>query len=356
MKIVSIVGNRPQFVKAAPLSRALRAQVDEVLVHSGQHYDPDLADLFFDELGVPQPDHALEVGSGSPVTQLAVMLERLEPLLISEAPDMVLVYGDTTTTLAGALAAAKLGLPIGHVEAGLRSFDRSMPEEQNRVVTDHLSSLLLCPTDTAVENLAREGITEGVHQVGDVMLDASLMFAPAAAARPGPEALGLSPGEYLLVTIHRAAATDTPDALRSMVAVLEAIDQPAIFPVHPRTRHALESAGLWERVAGHPTLRLSGPVGYLDFTSLLVGAKAVVTDSGGVQKEAYFLGIPCVTLRDTTEWVETVDGGFNRLVGMDPLRLRTALADLSMPEVRPPYYGDGDAAGRIADAVFAHTG
>jgi UDP-N-acetylglucosamine 2-epimerase len=354
LKIVSIVGNRPQFVKAAPLSRALRARVDEVLVHSGQHYDPDLADLFFDELGVPQPDHALEVGSGSPVTQLAVMLERLEPLLIAEAPDMVLVYGDTTTTLAGALAAAKLGLPIGHVEAGLRSFDRSMPEEQNRVVTDHLSSLLLCPTDTAVENLAREGITEGVHQVGDVMLDASLMFAPAAAARP--EALGLSPGEYLLVTIHRAAATDTPDALRSMVAVLEAIDQPAIFPVHPRTRHALESAGLWERVAGHPTLRLSGPVGYLDFTSLLVGAKAVVTDSGGVQKEAYFLGIPCVTLRDTTEWVETVDGGFNRLVGMDPVRLRTALADLSMPEVRPPYYGDGDAAGRIADAVFAHTG
>ena len=356
MKIVSIVGNRPQFVKAAPLSRALRAQVDEVLVHSGQHYDPDLADLFFDELGVPQPDHALEVGSGSPVTQLAVMLERLEPLLIAEAPDMVLVYGDTTTTLAGALAAAKLGHPIGHVEAGLRSFDRSMPEEQNRVVTDHLSSLLLCPTDTAVENLAREGITQGVHQVGDVMLDASLMFAPAAAARPGPAALGLSPGEYLLVTIHRAAATDTPEALRSMVAVLEAIDQPAIFPVHPRTRHALEAAGLWERVAGHPTLRLSGPVGYLDFTSLLVGAKAVVTDSGGVQKEAYFLGIPCVTLRDTTEWVETVDGGFNRLVGMDPARLRAALADLSMPAVRPPYYGDGDAAAKIAGVVFAQNG
>lgn len=356
MKVVSIVGNRPQFVKAAPLSRALRARVDEVLVHSGQHYDPDLADLFFDELGVPQPDHALEVGSGSPVTQLAVMLERLEPLLIAEAPDMVLVYGDTTTTLAGALAAAKLDLPIGHVEAGLRSFDRSMPEEQNRVVTDHLSSLLLCPTDTAVANLAREGITEGVHQVGDVMLDASLMFAPAAAQRPGARALGLEPGGYLLVTVHRAAATDTPEALRALVAVLEAIDQPAVFPVHPRTRNRLEAAGLWDRLAAHPTLRLSGPVGYLDFTALLVGARAVVTDSGGVQKEAYFLGIPCITLRDTTEWVETVDGGFNRLVGMDPSRVAAALADLTIPETRPPYYGDGDAAGRIASAVVSHTG
>lgn len=355
MKIVSIVGNRPQFVKAAPLSRALRARVDEVLVHSGQHYDPDLADLFFDELGVPQPDHALEVGSGSPLTQLAVMIDRLEPLLGDERPDMVLVYGDTTTTLAGALAAAKLDLPLGHVEAGLRSFDRSMPEEQNRVVTDHLSSLLLCPTDTAVRNLAREGITEGVHQVGDVMLDASLMFAPAAAARPGARALGLEPGEYLLVTVHRAAATDTPEALDALVAVLEAIDRPAVFPVHPRTRNRLEAAGLWERLGRHPTLRLSGPVGYLDFTALLVNAAAVVTDSGGVQKEAYFLGVPCVTLRDTTEWVETVEGGFNRLVGMDPARVAAALGDLSVPDVRPPYYGDGDAAGRIADAVVAHA-
>ncbi len=349
------MGNRPQFVKAAPLSRALRARVDEVLVHSGQHYDPDLADLFFDELGVPQPDHALAVGSGSPIAQLAVMLERLEPLLIAEAPDMVLVYGDTTTTLAGALAAAKLDLPIGHVEAGLRSFDRSMPEEQNRVVTDHLSSLLLCPTDTAVANLAREGITEGVHQVGDVMLDASLMFAPAAAARPAVRALGLEPGGYLMVTVHRAAATDTPQALSALVAVLEAIDQPAVFPVHPRTRNRLEAAGLWERLAAHPTLRLSGPVGYLDFTALLTGARAVVTDSGGVQKEAYFLGVPCITLRDTTEWVETVEGGFNRLVGMDPARVSAALADLTIPETRPPYYGDGHAAGRIADAVVAHA-
>jgi UDP-GlcNAc3NAcA epimerase len=353
LKIVSIVGNRPQFVKAAPLSRALRRRVTEVLVHSGQHYDPELADLFFDELGVPQPDHALEVGSGSPVTQLAVMLERLEPLLVAEQPDMVLVYGDTTTTLAGGLAAAKLGIPIGHVEAGLRSFDKSMPEEQNRVVTDHLSALLMCPTDTAVSNLAREGITAGVHQVGDVMLDASRMFAPAAAARPGPRALGLDPGGYLLVTVHRAAATDTPEALASLADVLDAIDEPAVFPVHPRTRHRLASAGLWQRLEAHPTLRLSPPVGYLDFTALLLGARAVVTDSGGVQKEAYFNGIPCITLRDTTEWVETVEGGFNTLTGMDAAAVRSALADVTMPSERPHYYGDGRACERIADAVAA---
>lgn len=353
MKVVSVVGNRPQFVKAAPLSRALRTRATEVLVHSGQHYDPELADLIFEELGVPAPDHALEVGPGSPVTQLAVMLERLEPLLAAEAPDAVLVYGDTTTTLAGALAAAKMGIPLAHVEAGLRSFDRTMPEEQNRVVTDHLSDLLFCPTDVAVENLAREGITEGVVQVGDVMLDAGLMFAPIASQRPGPEALGLERGGYLLVTVHRAAATDTPEALRALVGVLQAIEEPMVFPVHPRTRHKLEAAGLWDELAAHAPLRLVPPVGYLDFTALLLGARAVVTDSGGVQKEAYFHGVPCVTLRDTTEWVETVEGGFNRLTGMDAERVRAALADLDMPAERPPYYGDGKAAEHIADALAA---
>jgi UDP-N-acetylglucosamine 2-epimerase len=354
VKVVSIVGNRPQFVKAAPLSRALRERLDEVLVHTGQHYDPELADLFFEELGVPEPHHALGVGAGTPIAQTAAMLERLEPLLRDEAPDMVLVYGDTTTTLAGALAAAKLALPLGHVEAGLRSFDRSMPEEQNRVVADHLSALLLCPTGVAVANLAREGIADGVHRVGDVMLDASRMFAPAAAARPGPRALGLEPGGYLLVTVHRAAATDTPEGLAALVAVLAAIDEPMVFPVHPRTRHRLEAAGLWGRLEEHGPLRLSAPLGYLDFTALLLGARAVVTDSGGVQKEAYFRGIPCVTLRETTEWVETVEGGFNHLAGMDPARVQAALADLAMPAERPPFYGDGRAAERIADAVVAH--
>jgi UDP-GlcNAc3NAcA epimerase len=340
-------------VKAAPLSRALRARLREVLVHTGQHYDPELADLFFDELDLPAPDHHLGVGKGSPASQIGTMVLRLEPLLAEERPDCVLVYGDTTTTLAGAIAASKLGFPLGHVEAGLRSFDRTMPEEQNRVVTDHLSSLLFCPTEQAVANLAREGLTQGVHHVGDVMYDACLAFAPAAASRRAPQALGLEPGGYLLMTVHRAAATDSPEALAALVAVVEAIDEPLVFPVHPRTRHRLEAAGLWERLAAHPFLRLSPPVGYLDFTSLLIGARAVLTDSGGVQKEAYFHGVPCITLRETTEWVETVEGGFNRLAGMDPARVADALAQLAVPDGRPELYGDGRAAERIAEVVAA---
>jgi UDP-GlcNAc3NAcA epimerase len=351
VKVLSVVGNRPQFVKAAPLSRALRARADEVLVHTGQHYDPEMADLFFDELGIPAPDHHLGVGRGSPAHQLATMVLRLEPLLADERPDLVLVYGDTTTTLAGALAASKLALPLGHVEAGLRSFDRSMPEEQNRVLTDNLSALLFCPTPQSVANLAREGIGEGVHMVGDVMYDAALLFAPAARARGAAAALGLEDGGYLLMTVHRAAATDTRQALEALVGVVEAIDRTVVFPVHPRTRHRLEEAGLWERLAAHPTLVVSPPVGYLDFTSLLVGAAGVLTDSGGVQKEACFHGVPCITLRDTTEWVETVEAGVNRLAGMDPARVAEALADLAAPDERPDLYGDGDAAGRIAGIV-----
>jgi UDP-N-acetylglucosamine 2-epimerase len=324
-----------------------------VLVHTGQHYDPELADLFFDELGIPAPDHALEVGPGTPNLQLALIIQRLDPLLAAERPDVVLVYGDTTTTLGGALAAAKRDIPIAHVEAGLRSFVRSMPEEQNRVVTDHLSSLLFVPTRAAVANLAAEGITAGVHDVGDVMYDAALMFAPIAAARPGPDAHGLERGAYVLVTVHRAAATDTHEALAALVEVLRAIDGPAVFPVHPRTRHKLEQAGLWEALNAVPGLRVAPPVGYLDFTALLLGARAVVTDSGGVQKEAYFHGVPCVTLRDETEWIETVEGGFNRLTGMRAAAVAAALADASQPAERPPYYGDGHASERIVAALLS---
>lgn len=356
MRIVSLVGNRPQFVKAAPLCAALREQGEEILVHSGQHYDPELADLFFDELGIPQPDHALEVGPGTPVHQLAIMMERFEHVVRDARPDAVLVYGDTTTTLAGALVAAKDDVPLAHVEAGLRSFDKSMPEEQNRVVTDHLSRVLLCPTRQAVDNLAAEGITDGVHLVGDVMFDASRMFAPLALERPGPAAHGLEAGGYLLVTIHRAAATDTPEALDRMVRVLSSLGQPAIFPVHPRTRAKLQPSGRWQALEQVPGLVLAPPAGYLDFTRLLINARAVVTDSGGVQKEAYFHGVPCITLRDTTEWVETVDGGFNALTGMDAERVQAALADLSMPDERPPYYGDGHAAQAIARAVVEELG
>ena len=356
MRIVSLVGNRPQFVKAAPLCTALRAFGDEVLAHSGQHYDPELADLFFVELGIPTPDHALDVGPGTPIHQIAIMMERFEHVVRDERPDAVLVYGDTTTTLAGALVAAKCGVPLAHVEAGLRSFDKSMPEEQNRVVTDHLSDVLLCPTQQAVDNLAREGVTKGVHLVGDVMFDASRVFAPIAEGQPGPAALGLEPGGYLLVTIHRAAATDTPAALDAMVEVLSSLGEPAVFPVHPRTRGTLQPGGRWDALMAVPGLVLVPPAGYLDFTKLLMNARAVVTDSGGVQKEAYFHGVPCITLRDTTEWVETVDGGFNTLTGMDADKVRAALADLSMPGERPPYYGDGHAADAIARAIVAELG
>jgi UDP-N-acetylglucosamine 2-epimerase len=273
-----------------------------------------------------------------------------------EKPDAVLVYGDTTTTLAGALVAAKCGVPLAHVEAGLRSFDKTMPEEQNRVVTDHLSDILLCPTQRAVDNLAAEGVTGGVHLVGDVMFDASRTFAPIAARQPGPDAHGLAQGGYLLVTIHRAAATDTPEALDATVEVLSSLGEPAVFPVHPRTRGKLQPAGRWDALMAVPGLVLAPPAGYLDFTNLLMNARAVVTDSGGVQKEAYFHGVPCITLRDTTEWVETVDGGFNTLTGMDPAKVRAALADLSMPAERPPFYGDGHAADAIARAIVAELG
>ena len=356
MRIVSLVGNRPQFVKAAPLCQALRAEGEEILVHSGQHYDPDLADLFFDELGIPAPDHSLAVGPGSPLHQLTIMMERLEPVLADAKPDALLVYGDTTTTLAGALVAAKMNVPLAHVEAGLRSFDKRMPEEQNRVITDHLSDVLLCPTQQAVDNLAREGVTKGVHLVGDVMYDACRAFAALAAKQPGAVGRGLKPGGYVLVTIHRAAATDTPEALSAMVEVLTSLGAPAIFPVHPRTRAKLEAAGRWDELQNVPGLIMARPAGYLDFTALLMQAQAVITDSGGVQKEAYFHGIPCITLRDTTEWVETVDGGFNRLTGMDAAKVAEAMADLSMPAERPPYYGDGHAADAIVRALVAELG
>ncbi len=356
MRIVSLVGNRPQFVKAAPLCHALRAEGEEILVHSGQHYDPDLADLFFDELGIPAPDHSLAVGPGSPLHQLTIMMERLEPVLADAKPDALLVYGDTTTTLAGALVAAKMDVPLAHVEAGLRSFDKRMPEEQNRVITDHLSDVLLCPTQQAVDNLAREGVTKGVHLVGDVMYDACRAFAALAAKQPGAVGRGLKPGGYVLVTIHRAAATDTPEALSAMVEVLTSLGAPAIFPVHPRTRAKLEAAGRWDELQNVPGLIMARPAGYLDFTALLMQAQAVITDSGGVQKEAYFHGVPCITLRDTTEWVETVDGGFNRLTGMDAAKVAEAMADLSMPDARPQYYGDGHAADAIVRALVAELG
>jgi len=352
MTILSVVGNRPQFVKAAPLSRALRRGEREVLVHTGQHYDPELADLIMGELGVPAPEYALGIGPGSPTRQIAAILTGLEPVIAEEKPRVMVAYGDTTTTLAAALAAAKNGLPLAHVEAGLRSFDRAMPEEQNRVVTDHLADLLLCPTDQAVANLAAEGITDGVMRVGDVMYDAALMFTDAARRRPGPAEYGLDPGEYVVMTVHRAAATDSRESLQSLLSVTAALGRPILFPVHPRTRARLEAEGLWSALEAQSHVHLLPAVGYIDFAALLMSAAAVLTDSGGVQKEAYFHRVPCITLRDETEWVETVESGANHLTGMNPEVVVAALAEARMPDELPQPYGDGNASAEIAAAVF----
>ena len=351
MKVLSVVGNRPQFVKAAPVTRALDGRCDHVLVHTGQHYDAELSQIFFDELDLRPPEHRIDTGSGTHAHQTAAMLEGLAPLVEREAPDLLLVYGDTNSTLAGALVASKLHVPVGHVEAGLRSFDRRMPEEVNRVVTDVLADLRFCPSQTGVQNLAAEGITAGVHMVGDVMVDVARTFAPVAAARSDVlEQAGVEAGAYAVVTVHRQANT-VPEAMPGLVAVLEAIDMPAVFPLHPRTAAALDRAGLLDRARAASIV--VPPLGYLDFTALLMAAAVCLTDSGGVQKEAYLHAVPCVTLRDTTEWVETVELGWNRLTGLDAAAVAAALAELGRPGEHPPLYGDGEAAGRIAAVITA---
>jgi UDP-N-acetylglucosamine 2-epimerase len=352
VRIVTIVGNRPQFVKAAAVSRLLRERHEELLVHTGQHYDDELSKVFFEELGIPAPDRELGAGSGSNSEQTARILAALAPVLAELRPGLALVYGDTNSTLAGALAAAQADIPVGHVEAGMRSFDRSMPEELNRVLTDHASDLLLCSTQTAMDNLDREGVHGQAHLVGDVMADVSLAFREIAAERSAILGeLGLEPGTYLAVTAHRAGNVDDPARLERLVALLEALPQPVVFPVHPRTRARLEAAGLLDRLDG---VTLVPPLGYLDFLELARHARAILTDSGGVQKEAYLLGVPCVTLRDTTEWVETVDAGWNVLVDLDREAALAALERTPPPE-RPELYGGGRAAERVRDAVSAYT-
>jgi UDP-N-acetylglucosamine 2-epimerase len=354
VSIATIVGNRPQFVKAAAVSRKLREVADEVLIHTGQHYDDELSRIFFDELGIPAPDRQLAIHGGSNTEQTARMLAALEPLLAELAPDMVLVYGDTNSTLAGALAAAQRHTPVAHVEAGMRSFDRRMPEELNRVLADHAGDLLFCSTPTAVDNLSAEGIREGVHLVGDVMADVALAFLPVAEQRSTALAdNGVEPGHYLLMTVHRAGNVDAPERLMRVVELAEQLPLPTVFPLHPRTRARLRAAGLAERLERAVTV--TPPLGYLDFLKLAAHARAVATDSGGVQKEAYLLGTPCVTLRDTTEWVETVELGWNVLVDLD---VDAALAALQRPapaRERPELYGGGHAADRICAVLSAYT-
>jgi len=350
MKIATIVGARPQFIKCAPLSRELRKEHTEVLIHTGQHYDPEMSDIFFSDLSIPEPDYNLGVGSGPQGQQTGEILARVEEVLLQEEPEMVIVFGDTNSTLAGALAAVKLHVPVAHVEAGLRSFDRTMPEEVNRVVTDHVSGLLFCPTETAVRNLAREGITEGVHLTGDVMVDA-LEYNRKRAKETSRvlSRFGLHPGEYLVLTVHRPANTDSGPHMESILDALGKAGLPVLFPVPPRTRRALEGHGLWDRLPENVVA--TDPLGYLDMLHAMACAKKILTDSGGIQKEAYLLGVPCITLRDTTEWVETVRDGWNVLVGADREKIEEAVRHFSPAGERSMVFGGVGAAGRIAGVI-----
>lgn len=352
MKVVTIVGARPQFIKAAPVSTALRLQAQEILVHTGQHYDREMSDLFFEELNIPQPDYELGIGSGLHGWQTGQMLMRCEEVLITEKPDWVLVYGDTNSTLAGALAAAKLRIPLAHVEAGLRSFNRSMPEEHNRVLTDHCADVLFCPTQTACDQLAQEGITQGVYVVGDVMLDAALAHGAVALQRSSLlHDLKLSAKSYVLLTVHRPYNTDDPQRLSTILATLASLPDSILFPIHPRTRAALArlNLSLPDNIFG------IDPVGYLDMLALEQNAQMIVTDSGGVQKEAYFFGIPCVTLRPETEWVETIHSGWNRLAWGDATMMLEAFRRPWPYTPPPPVFGDGHAVERMVQLLQSRS-
>tara|TARA_B110000908_G_scaffold172707_2_gene242208 strand:- start:3970 stop:5040 length:1071 start_codon:yes stop_codon:yes gene_type:complete len=349
IKIMSIIGARPQFIKAAPVSHALsEVGIDEILVHTGQHHDKSMSDVFFDELGIPSPEYNLEIQGGSHGAMTGKMLEAVEEVLLKEKPDKVLVYGDTNSTLAGALAAVKLHIPVIHVEAGLRSFNRRMPEEINRIMTDHISELLLCTSDVAINHLKAEGISQGVYLVGDVMADIN---------RSTRESLGdvqelldeysLQKKKYILMTWHRAENTDDVDRLRSIANAVNTMSEAIVLPLHPRTRKALER----EEITLGEHINIVDPLSYRQMTALMTGARCVLTDSGGVQKEAYWCNVPCITMRDETEWTETVDVGWNCLVGAEDKALLEAVRHFTPNTEHPVLYGDGYAAKRIAELL-----
>jgi UDP-GlcNAc3NAcA epimerase len=353
VKILTIVGARPQFVKAALLSHEFAARsIDERLVHTGQHYDAAMSDVFFDELAIPQPHYNLHVGSASHAVQTAQMLTKLEPVMRYEAPDCVVVYGDTNSTLAGALAASKLNLPVAHVEAGLRSFDRAMPEEINRLVADRLSTILLAPTQSAAEQLEREGVLEGVSVVGDLMVDLALATIQTLGDRPEVmRRFGIRAREYAVATIHRAGNTSDVTVFARLIAGLRQTGMPVIFPVHPRTRPLVDLLC----VGGRDNIVPCEPLSYRDMLAIQAHARVVITDSGGMQKEAVVLGTPCVTLRDCTEWNETLAEGWNVLVGSDPVAIAAA-AQRDPPRVPISPFGSGNGASRIVDVLAAAFG
>jgi UDP-GlcNAc3NAcA epimerase len=341
MKVLSVVGNRPQFIKSAPLSLALRdAGVDEIVLHTGQHYDPELSQVFFDELGLAEPAYRLDLHSADPAAMRPGILDALE----RERPDWTLVYGDTNTTLAGARAAVEDALPVAHVEAGLRSGDLSMPEERNRIEVDGIAQLLFAPDERSRTTLEAEGVSGRIEVVGDVMRDALDLFAPIARERSHVlKLLGVEPGRYLICTVHREANV-RPERLHRIVEGLNLLDEPIVFPAHPRTATVISGLG--------PHVQIVAPVGYLELAALAAQARVIVTDSGGLQKEAYWYGVPCVTLRPSTEWVDTVAAGANVLVDDDPRAIERAVREARMPAERPQLYGDGHAARHIAAALY----
>jgi UDP-GlcNAc3NAcA epimerase len=350
VKIITIIGARPQFVKSATISRelALHKDVREVIVHTGQHFDPNMSDVFFEELAIPTPSYNLGIGGGSHGTMTGRQLEAIEDVLEVEKPDRVVVYGDTNSTLAGALAAAKLNISVAHVEAGLRSFNRRMPEEINRILTDHASDILLAPTATAIANLRREGLPEGrLHLVGDVMFDAALYNRTRSKMPSWFSDLKLERNQFILATIHRAENTDDPVRLRSIFDGLASSGNAVVLPLHPRTRACIQRY----EITPAPCVYLVSPVSYLEMAWLEANALLIATDSGGVQKEAYFYRKPCVTLRDETEWIELVDTGWNILVGADAIQIGRAIVNPPTPSA-DPFYGDGNAASKIVEWVL----
>ena len=348
MKILTVVGARPQFIKAAAVSNIIRKEHEEILVHTGQHYDENMSKIFFEELKIPKPEYNLEVGSGGHGTQTGIMLMKLEELYLKEKPDLVMVYGDTNSTFAGALCASKLLIPVAHIEAGLRSFNMNMPEEQNRILTDHISKYLLVPTTSAVKNLKMEGITKGVHNVGDVMYDATLNFTELSKEKSKiMHKLNLSEEEFILTTIHRAENTNDINRLRNIIEALNESGQKIILPLHPRTKKYMDDYGL----TFNSNIKIIDPVGYLDMISLEMHCKKIVTDSGGVQKEAFFMNKPCITMRDETEWVETVENGWNIVVGTNKSKILDGIVNFIPNKVQTNIFGDGHAAEKILEII-----
>jgi len=359
MKILTIIGARPQFIKAASLSRYLKKMfntdinIKEIILHTGQHYDNNMSEEFFSELNIPNPDYNLQVGSDTPARQTAKMMMGIEEIALRQWPDFILIYGDTNSTIAGALVGAKLHIPIAHVEAGLRSYDREMPEEINRVVSDAISTILFCPTETAVNNLKREGITKGVYNVGDIMLETYLYYKDQAQKSSTIlNKLNLKPKEFILCTIHRASNTDNTENLKNIFIGLTNSREGIILPLHPRTKKKINQNEFLKKYIG-PNIKIIVPVGYFDMICLEVNAKKIVTDSGGIQKEAYFNKVPCITLRENTEWVETIEQGVNQLVGVDPEKIEESIINFHPREQNysQQLYGDGKTSEKIIEIL-----